>query len=79
MIYHNRGKLANHYITDVVQTMIWIINNVDMHEQRLKNITEGAIKNGQPRQSGNIDEEKHIKNTTRYVLDTTMCTQTEIT
>ena len=38
--------------------------------------TEGAIKNGQSRETGNIDEEKQNENTTQYVLDTTMCKQT---
>ena len=38
----------------------------------LKN-TEGAIKNGQSRETGNIDEERQNKNTTQYVLDTTRC------
>ena len=37
-------------------------------------ITEGAIKNGQSRETGNIDKEKHNKkhNTTQYMLDTTI-------
>jgi hypothetical protein len=30
---------------------------------------EGTIKNGQSRETGNIDEEKQSKNTTQYVLD----------
>jgi hypothetical protein len=37
-------------------------------------ITEGAIKNGQSRETkGSQDEEKQTKTTTQYVLDTTMC------
>ena len=40
--------------------------------------TEGAIKNGQSRKTCNIDEEKQNKNTTQYVLDTTICKQTQI-
>jgi hypothetical protein len=41
--------------------------------------TEGAMNKGQSRETGNIDEEKQTHNTTQYVLDTTMCKQTEIT
>ena len=37
------------------------------------------MKKGQSRETGNIDEEKQSKHTTQYVLDTTMCKQTEIT
>jgi hypothetical protein len=33
--------------------------------------TEGAIKNGQSRETGTIDEEKQSKNKTQYALDTT--------
>jgi hypothetical protein len=44
----------------------------------LKN-TEGEIKNGQSRETGNIDEERQNKNTTQYVLDTTRCKQTQMT
>ena len=36
--------------------------------------TEGAIKNGQSRETGNIVEEnKAKKKTTQYVLNTTIC------
>ena len=41
--------------------------------------TKGAVKRGQSRETGNIDEEKQSKNTTQYVLDTTMHKQTHIT
>ena len=44
----------------------------------LKN-TEGEIKNGQSRETGNIDEERQNKNTTQYVLDTTIGNQTQTT
>jgi hypothetical protein len=40
--------------------------------------TEGAIKNGQSRETGNIDEKKQNKNTTQCVFDTTICKQTQI-
>ena len=44
--------------------------------------TVGAIKNGQPRETGNIwytrRKKNKNKNTTQYVLDTTMCKQTHI-
>jgi len=41
--------------------------------------TEGAIKNGQSRETANIkDEGKQNKNTTQYVLDTTIRKQTQI-
>jgi hypothetical protein len=39
----------------------------------------GTIKNGQSRETGNIDEEKQSKNTTQYALDTTMHKQSQIT
>jgi hypothetical protein len=38
-----------------------------------------AIKNEQSRETGNIDEEKQNKNTTQYVLETTIRKQTQIT
>ena len=41
-----------------------------------------AIKNGQSRENGNIgtqDEEKQNNTTTQYVLDTTICKETQIT
>jgi hypothetical protein len=43
--------------------------------------TEGAIKNGHSRETGNIvyTRQKQNKNTTQYVMDTTMCKQTQIT
>ena len=41
--------------------------------------TEVTIKNGQSRETGNIDEEKQSKNTTQYALDTTMHKQSQIT
>jgi hypothetical protein len=46
--------------------------------------TEGAIKNGQSRETDNIyrvhkTEKKTNKNTTQYVLDTTICKQIQIT
>jgi hypothetical protein len=44
----------------------------------LENI-EGAIKNGQSRETGNINEEKQNKNTTQYVLGSTIRKQTQIT
>jgi len=54
-----------------------------MYISTLEN-TEGAVKRGQPRETGNIGytrrrktKEKH--NTTQYVLDTTMRKQTHIT
>jgi len=34
--------------------------------------TEGTIKNGEYRETGNIDEEKKPTNTTQYVLYTTI-------
>ena len=40
--------------------------------------TEGVIKNGQSRGTGNIDEEKQNKNTTHYMLDITIHKQTHI-
>jgi hypothetical protein len=46
------------------------INYKDVFE-KLEN-TEGAIKNGQSRETGNKMKEKQNKNTTQYVLDTTM-------
>ena len=44
-----------------------------------KENTEGALKHGQSRDTGNIDEDKQNKNTTQYVLDTTMRKQTQTT
>ena len=46
--------------------------------------TEGAIKNGQSRETGNIGyirqrKKKNKKNTTQYVLDTTICKKNQIT
>ena len=48
--------------------------------------TEGAIKKGQSRETGNIGytrrkrkEDKQNMNTTQYVLDTTTLKQTQIT
>ena len=41
--------------------------------------TEGAIKNGQSRDTGNIDKDKQNTNTAHYVLDTTMRKQTQTT
>jgi len=45
--------------------------------------TEGAIKNGQSRETVNIGYTKHkantTKTTTQYVLDTTIRKQTQIT
>ena len=41
--------------------------------------TEGAIKNGQSRETGTQDEDKQNKNTTQYVKDTTMRKQTQLT
>ena len=38
--------------------------------------TEGAIKKGQSRETGNKTKDKQSKNTTQYVLDTTICKQT---
>ena len=40
--------------------------------------TEGAIKNGQSRETDNKTKDKQSKNTTQYVLDTTICKQTQI-
>ena len=40
--------------------------------------TEGAIKNGQSKETTQ-DEEKQNKNTTQYVLDTTIRKETQIT
>ena len=43
-----------------------------------------AIKNGQSRETGNIgvhktqDKDKQNKNTTQYLVDTTMCKETQI-
>ena len=39
--------------------------------------TEGAIKNGQSRETGNIGHTIQRK-TTQYMLDTTICKQTQI-
>jgi hypothetical protein len=39
---------------------------------------EGAIKNRQSRETGNIDENKQRKNITQYVLNTTIHKQTHI-
>ena len=47
----------------------------------LKN-TEGAVKKGQSRETGNIGytrRRKYNKDTTQYVLDTTILKQTQIT
>ena len=41
--------------------------------------TEGAIKIGKSRDTGNIDEEKQSKNTTQYVFDTIIRKQTHTT
>ena len=41
--------------------------------------TEGAITYEQSREIGNIDKEKQSKNTTHYVLDTTICKQRQRT
>jgi hypothetical protein len=38
-----------------------------------------AIKNGQSRETGNIDEDKQKQNTTQYVMDTTIRKETQIT
>jgi hypothetical protein len=43
----------------------------------LKN-TEEKSKNGQSKETGNIDKDKQNKSTTQCVLDTTMCKQTKI-
>ena len=40
---------------------------------------KGQSKNGQSRETGNIDENKQNKNITQYVLDTTINKQTQIT
>ena len=41
--------------------------------------TEGAIKNGQSRETGNMGyEDKKNKNTTQYVLDTTILKLTQM-
>jgi hypothetical protein len=43
--------------------------------------TEGAIKNGQSRETGNIRYTRGRqtdKNTTQYMLDTTICKQTQV-
>ena len=44
--------------------------------------TEGATKNGQSKETGNIygtqDEDKQNKNTTQYMLNTTLCTNKQI-
>ena len=39
--------------------------------------TEGAIKNGQYIETGNIGVRNTKKSTTQYVLDTTICKQTQ--
>jgi len=39
--------------------------------------TEVAIKNGQSRETGNIDEDKENKNATQYVLGTIMRKHTQ--
>jgi hypothetical protein len=41
--------------------------------------TERAIKNGQTKETGNIDDEKQSETTTQYELDTTIHKQTQIT
>jgi hypothetical protein len=40
--------------------------------------TIGPIKNGQSRETGNIGHTKQNKNTTQYVLDTTVHKQTQV-
>ena len=42
--------------------------------------TEGAIKNGQSRETGNIryTRRRQTKQKTQYVLDTTLCKQAQI-
>ena len=40
---------------------------------------KGQTKNGQSRETGNIDENKQNKNIKQYVLDTTIHKQTQIT
>ena len=50
----------------------------------LKNIqtinkTEGAIKNGQSRETGNIRQRKTKQKTTKYILDITIRKQAQIT
>ena len=43
-------------------------------------ITKRAIKNGQSRETkGSQEEEKQTKTTTQYVLDTTICKQSQTT
>jgi hypothetical protein len=41
--------------------------------------TEGVIKNGQLEKQATQDEETQNKNTTQYVMDTTLRKQTQIT
>jgi hypothetical protein len=41
--------------------------------------TEGAIRKKKSRKTGNISEGNQNKNTTQYVLDTTMHKQTQMT
>ena len=53
-----------------------------IHLKKTLENTEWTIINGQSRETGNMgtqDEEKQNKNTTQYVLDTTICKQTKIT
>jgi hypothetical protein len=51
--------------------------SLEQYKKTLEN-TEGAIKNGQYRETGNKDEDKQNKNTTQYVMDATLHKQTQI-
>ena len=82
LITTDKVKYGNPHRTNVRTTFyIFIILNV-LHyvtPYKVREYWEGVIKNGQSRETGNIDEEKQNKNTTQYVLDTTIRTQTQRT
>jgi hypothetical protein len=55
----------------VILSIIWFSNLLTLS-------VPVAIKNGQSRDTGNIDKDKQNTNTAHYVLDTTMRKQTQI-
>ena len=56
--------LSNSFTFVTVKTDVQTLNKLTLENN------EGAITNGQSRETGNIDEDKQHKNTTQYVLDT---------
>ena len=76
-IYH-----AEHHANNIGITFLY--HSLNIYIYKLEN-TEGAIKNGQSRETSNIWYTRRIKtntantNTPQYVLDTTMRKQTHIT